>query len=144
MLTLDHYRARVRRLERHYFAEVFDPGAAVPEDWAKILAADLRKPVFHITHAAAISRRLRRNYCWMFAILLLAWTIKITSSKLQKDGVQFEFVQSFQEMLANAALGPLPGGLVISVIALFYAWIAFATLRSWAGSGELAHGDVHV
>ena len=140
----DVYRARVRRLERNYFAEVFDPDAAVREDWAKALAADLRKPVFHISHGAAISRRLRRNYCWMFAILLLAWSIKITSSKLAKEGVQFEFVQSFQEILANAALGPIPGWLIVLAVALFYCWVVFTTLRARAGSGELAHGEVHV
>ena len=140
----DVYRARVRRLERNYFAQIFDPTGVVPGDWAMAIAADLRKPVFIISYSAAISRRLRRNYCWMFAILLLAWVIKITSSKLQKEGVQFEFVQSLQEILANAALGPIPGWAVVSAVALFYIWIAATSLRPKAGSGELAHGDVHV
>ena len=127
-----------------YFAQVFDPSGIVPDDWAMAIATDLRKPVFIISYGVAISRRLRRNYCWMFAILLLAWVIKITSSKLQKEGVQFEFVQSLQEIIANAGLGPIPGWAVISAVAPFYAWIAWTSLRPKAGSGELAHGDVHV
>jgi len=140
----DVYRARVRRLERNYFAQVFDPSGIVPDDWPLAIAADLRKPVFNLSYGVAISRRLRRNYCWMFAILLLAWVIKITSSKLQKEGVQFEFVQSSREILANAALGPIPGWAVTLAVVLFYAWIVWTSLRPKAGSGELAHGDVHV
>ena len=140
----DVYRARVRRLERNYFAQVFDPAGIVPDDWPLALAADLRKPVFNLSYGVAISRRLRRNYCWMFAILLLAWVIKITSSKLQKEGVQFEFVQSLRDILANAALGPIPGWAVVSAVTLFYVWIVWTSLRPKSGSGELAHGDVHV
>jgi uncharacterized membrane protein len=140
----DVYRARVRRLERNYFARVFDADTIVSEDWAKALAADLGKPAFNISQGAAVSRRLRRNYCWMFLILLLAWVLKISSSKLQKEGVQFEFAQSLQEILNNAGLGPAPGWAIILAVAFFYAWIAYATLRPSAASGELAHGEVHV
>jgi uncharacterized membrane protein len=140
----DVYRARVRRLERNYFAQVF---AAVPDvtgDWARILAEDLRKPLFHTTRMSALSRRLRRNYIWMYLILLLAWVLKISSPKLQQEGVPFDFMQSMREVVQNASLGPIPGSVVIASVALFYAWLAFATLRQAEPSGELAHGDVHV
>src|SRR4051812_14679949 len=66
----DVYRARVRRLERYYFAPFFDPSTAPEHDWARVLGEDLRAPRFLIGHRAAMARRLRRNYLWMFLILL--------------------------------------------------------------------------
>src|SRR6478609_649111 len=42
----DVYRARVRRLERNYYAKLFDPGVAAEENWQRIMAADLLAPTF--------------------------------------------------------------------------------------------------
>jgi uncharacterized membrane protein len=91
-----------------------------------------------------MSRRLRRNYGWMFLILLLAWLVKITSPKLQPAASASEFAFSFRDVLDNAALGPLPGWLVMGVVAAFYGWIAYAIRRRYEHAGELAHGEVHV
>lgn len=140
----DVYRARVRRLERNYFAQVFSAGPLPSADWMRALAEDLRKPQFHTTRMSALSRRLRRNYIWMYLILLLAWVLKITSPKLQQEGVAFDFIQSLRDIVQSASLGPIPGLAVIVVVALFYGWLVFVTLRSTDASGELAHGDVHV
>ena len=90
-----------------------------------------------------MSRRLRRNYGWMFLILLAAWVLKITSPKLQPGGAPAEFALSPFEWLGNAAIGPLPGWLVAAVVAAFYGWIVQATFRRYAG-GELGDGGVHV
>ena len=62
----DVYRARVRRLERNYYAEVFSPTRELEKNWMRTLSDDLRNPLFLISRGQAISRRLRRNYCWMF------------------------------------------------------------------------------
>ena len=140
----DVYRARVRMLERNYFAQAFSAVPGIAPDWARFLAEDLRRPQFHTTHMSALSRRLRRNYIWMYLILLLAWVLKISSSKLQQEGAPFDFMQSMRDVIQNASLGPIPGSIVIIAVVLFYAWLAFATLRRSAASGELVHGDVHV
>jgi uncharacterized membrane protein len=140
----DVYRARVRRLERHYYAQVFSPTAEAEGDWMHFLSEDLRKPVFLISRGQAISRRLRRNYCWMFLILLVAWLLKITSPKLKPDGAPAEFVYSLSEWARNAAIGPLPGWVMIMAVGSFYCWILYAALRRYKGEGELAIGDVHV
>ena len=50
---------------------------------------------------------------------------------------------SIEAILANAALGPLPGWLVILVVALFYAWLAWSAFRPLPGSPEFGEGDVH-
>src|SRR5690606_16854323 len=73
-------RGLVRRLERQYFAAVLAP-LSEPEpdpDWARWLAADLRVPRFRISMGGALTRRLKRNYIWMYLILLLSWAVKIT------------------------------------------------------------------
>lgn len=140
----DVYRSRVRRLERNYYAQLFAPGPAPEDEWLSALGDDLRRPLFLIGRAQAMARRLRRNYCWMFLILLTAWLLKIASPKLQPGGAQTEFVISPRQWLDNAAIGPLPGWLVLVLVAAFYGWMLTVTYRPRAGKGELAHGEVHV
>ncbi|TGD99816.1 DUF2270 domain-containing protein [Methylobacterium nonmethylotrophicum] len=144
----DVYRTRVRRLERHYYAEVFAQEAPPDPGWARLIADDLRRPTFHISLREAFGRRLRRNYGWMFAILLLAWVLKITSARLQETGPRppeagtAETAHALPEILAGAGLGPLPGWLVLACVALFYAWLLAAGLR--AGRRDETDGAVHV
>ena len=104
----DVYRSRVRRLERNYFASVFSPAPDAEDAWTQSMADDLRRPVFSISLTEAMSRRLRRDYFWMFFVLLAAWLLT-TSAKLQTSGRDTELVHSASEWLGNAALGPLPG-----------------------------------
>jgi uncharacterized membrane protein len=140
----DVYRARVRRLERNYFAQVLAPVNEVDNEWARAVGDDLRRPLFQISLGEAMSRRLRRNYCWIFLILLAAWLLKITSHMPQSPSTESGLVPWLRESLGDAALGPLPGWLVVIIVGAFYAWLLYATLRRYAGAGELAHGDVHV
>jgi uncharacterized membrane protein len=140
----DVYRARVRRLERNYYAQILAPVAEAEEGWVRTLGEDLRRPVFLIGPREAMARRLRRNYGWLFLILLLAWAIKITSAKLQPGAGLAEFAFSFSDVLANAAFGPLPGWLVLAAVASFYAWLLFLATRRFEREGELAYGTVHV
>jgi uncharacterized membrane protein len=139
----DVYRIRVRMIERYYLAPVFMASRANDEHWAQTLGRDLREPRFLMSLSAAISRRLRRNYVWMFLILLLAWILKISSPKLQAHGTRMEAI-TFAGIVENAALGPIPGWAVITCIFLFFVWIAYACFNSPKHTGELVHGDVHV
>ncbi|ASQ45933.1 DUF2270 domain-containing protein [Legionella clemsonensis] len=140
----DVYRGRVRLIERHYFAPMFTAARSIAEHWTDILGQDLREPRFHISLRMAISRRLRRNYVWMFLILLMAWILKISSPKLQVIGVRQEMTMSFGEIVKNAALGPIPGWAVLACVAMFFGWLTYACLLTPKSTGELAHGDVHV
>jgi uncharacterized membrane protein len=140
----DVYRGRVRSLERNYYAQILAPVPDQDVNWTQKLGEDLRRPQFLMKRREAIGRRLRRNYCWMFLILLLAWVIKITSAKLQPGLGDAEFAFSFREVLKNAALGPLPGWMVVSVVVAFYAWLTYCAFRPYERVGEHAHGDVHV
>ncbi|PVE24930.1 hypothetical protein DC522_08400 [Microvirga sp. KLBC 81] len=140
----DVYRNRVRRMERNYYAQIFSPEDGTTDDWIHKLGDDLRKPLFLIGLNEAISRRLRRNYCWMFLILLLAWLVKTTFIRMQDSAMEAHIVTSVGEWVRNAAVGPVPGWAVIVAVTIFYGWILYASLRQPKGEGELAFGNVHV
>ena len=141
----DVYRARVRQLERFYFAEILNPRGQLDLDWAAPIAKSLRKPEFLISYRDAACRRLRRNYCWLYFILLLAWALKISSSALQRPATAGkDMALAVEHVVANAALGPIPGGVVLVVVALFYAGIVYCSLKVEESDSELAHGSVHV
>jgi uncharacterized membrane protein len=72
----------VRRLERNYFASIFSPTRAADDEWMRRMADDLQPPAFSISLTEAMSRRLRRNYFWMFIVVLAAWLLKTASGKL--------------------------------------------------------------
>jgi uncharacterized membrane protein len=48
------------------------------------------------------------------------------------------------EAVHNAALGPLPGWLIVGVVSVFYAALLATAYLTSDDDGELAHGDVHV
>jgi uncharacterized membrane protein len=141
----DVYRTRVRQLERNYFGEIFAPRSDPSANWLQQLGEGLRKPQFLISHREAFARRLRRNYLFMYAILLLAWILKISTPSLQAEGeTRVAFAQSFAEAIGHASLGPLPGWLVVLLIAAFYLWLVFVAFFTHEDAGESAHGNVHV
>lgn len=140
----DVYRARVRLLERQYFAQMLAPLPMPDLGWMQPLAEDLRAPKFGISLADAASGRLRRNYIWMYLIVLLAWVLKITSVKLQADSPTDSRLQPLYRIIDNAALGPVPGWGVVIVIIAGYAGLAYMVLRRRHRSAETLHGEVHV
>lgn len=139
----DVYRARVRQLERHYFARILAPEPD-SDGWNAVLAASLRNPCFLISQRIAVSRRLSRNYIWMFLILLLAWMLKLSSPRIQAEGRLDETVLSLPALVSNAAIGPVPGWVVVGCVAIFYVVLIAAILTGRTRKGELSHGDVHM
>lgn len=140
----DVYRTRVRRLERGYYAQFLAPRHDADPDWAVRLAEDLRTPRFLISLPAAMSRRLRRNYFWMFLVLLAAWALKVSSARLVLEEVAVDPAKPVPGVIQNLAFGPVPGWLVLALVCAFYAFLAWLTFRERDKSGELAHGEVHV
>src|SRR5262245_30162928 len=138
----DVYRSRVRQMERNYYAQMLAPTEKIDAEWVRRLGEDLRAPLFLISLRTAMTRRLRRNYCWIFLILLLAWVVKITSQLPQTVEASVN-LHTVEETVANAALGPAPGWLIIVIVAIFYAWVVYATMRKHQRAGELMHGEVH-
>jgi uncharacterized membrane protein len=141
----DVYRSRVRLVERNYYARIFSPGETIdPAHWMNKLGDDLRLPRFSLSHNEAMARRLRRNYVWLFLILLLAWILKTTTSSLQPNGGQLQLIHSTSELFSNAAIGYVPGWLVFVALLAFYGWLAYLIIKHREKPGELAYGEVHV
>lgn len=140
----DVYRARVRQIEKKFFAEFLQPRGDLSPDWGAAIASSLRKPQFLINYRDAVCRRLRRNYSWMYLILLLAWALKISSSTMTETASSFDVALSLQRVLKNAALGPIPGGAVLVIVTIVYGLIMAAVLHKDQSEGERVRGEAHV
>lgn len=132
----DVYRMRVRQFERHYFGQLFGPETqSGPEPWLLMLAQDLRHPKFRISFWRAMGRRLRRNYIWMFLILLMAWLLKIASPDLQA-GVHLDPIRPFAILIEQASTGPMPGWLMVTTVAVIYAGLLYTTYCTHERGGD--------
>lgn len=142
----DVYRTRVRLIERNYYAQIFSPekGAPMQEDWMVEIGETLRRPKFTISLEEALARRLKRNYIWMFLVILSAWVLKTSSEMLQFRGSASEFFQSTGTVFNNANLGGFPGWLVIIGVIAFYSRMFYVMFKYDKPKGELVHGEVHV
>jgi uncharacterized membrane protein len=135
------YRARVRLLEREYFAAMFAPESIGGRVALNELSEDLRAPRFTVTLTQAISRRLRRNYLWIFLVVLLAWLVKTTSFIAEGHP---RLVHSVNEFLGNTAIAGIPGVVVVLGVVALYVWLTFVGLRYDLDEDELGPGQVHV
>ncbi|HKY26927.1 MAG TPA: DUF2270 domain-containing protein [Pyrinomonadaceae bacterium] len=127
------WSSRVRVMETGYFAQLLAP-ENMPSDeaWAQHLAADLITPHFTISEFEAIGRRLRRNYLWIFALLALAWNLKVYLHPFP--------AANFNVFIARAQVGIVPGWIVFVVGVLFNAAIAIfaiGTVRLREATGEV-------
>lgn len=119
------WRARCRWMETHFYAPMLEDGDLRTEDgWQRTLAQDYLAPRYHIGFWRALGRRLRRNYVWILLIQTVAYVSKIIIHPTPAT--------SFAELLDRAAIGPIPGALVLACGILYnLAWIgtALVTLR---------------
>ena len=119
------WRARARLLETDFYAPMIEgEGVRLNSDWTELLANDYRDPRYHISFARAIGRRLRRTYGWIFVIQAIAYYGKLAIHPTPLTTVA--------DLWERAAIGPIPGELVIAAGVLFHggwAVIALATLR---------------
>jgi len=119
------WRARARLLETDFYAPMITGnGVRVDSGWTNLLAQDYIDPRYHISFARAIGRRLRRTYAWIFVIQAIAYYGKLA--------IHPEPLINLAELWERAAIGPIPGGLVIAAGVLFHGgWAVFAliTLR---------------
>jgi uncharacterized membrane protein len=126
-------RHRVQLLEHFFYAEVL--GATPNPRWIRQLLEALQNPGLTVNRLGALGWRLRRNYLWIFAVVLLAWL-----SKLHTSGTP---TWAPSELAARAAIGGIPAWLVIALVGTFYvylAMIAVAAQRIYPlGDDEVRH-----
>ena len=128
----DFWRMRAHVLEVQFFGPILrGEGVQTENGWNEILYQDYKAPNLHISYLEAIGRRLRNNYCWIFAIQVTAYLGKLLTV--------LEPVASLHELFVRAAIGPIPGQLVLLAGLVFHAtWITIAmvTYRSRRGAGR--------
>src|SRR5437879_12546055 len=74
----DAFRARVRMLEAHFLVPmVMENRDLLQGEWKKLVCEDRILPCFKIIKLEAICRRLKRNYVFIFILILVAWVTKI-------------------------------------------------------------------
>jgi uncharacterized membrane protein len=74
----DAFRGRVRMLESHFIVPMITQSPKMLDgEWRRLVCEDLILPSFKISKLEAVGRRLKRNYVFVFAIIMVAWTVKI-------------------------------------------------------------------
>jgi uncharacterized membrane protein len=74
----DAFRARVRMLEAHFLVPIVAQNTKLLQgEWQRLVCEDLLLPSFKISKFEAVGRRLKRNYGFIFVIILVAWVTKI-------------------------------------------------------------------
>jgi uncharacterized membrane protein len=108
-----HYevsRFRVQLLERGYLTDALTGNTAWP--WLDSLLDHLRAPRPPLDAWAAIGWRLRRNYLWIYLVMLLSWLFKLALAATPTG---------IGEVLTRAGTVLLPGWIVITAVVVFYA-----------------------
>jgi len=103
-------RYRVLLLERYFYPEVLGDGSSL--GWRVALIEALRTPYSYppVGELGALGWRLRRNYLWIYAAVLLTWI-----AKLELAGAPSA------DLIAGAAIGRLPGFVVWALVVVGYA-----------------------
>jgi uncharacterized membrane protein len=116
------WRARARLLETDFYAPMLrGEGVQFDSGWTTLLAHDYVAPRYHIGFARAIGRRLRRTYGWIFVIQAIAYYGKLA--------IHPAALTNLAELWERAAIGPIPGAIVVAAGVLFHGgWAAFALI----------------
>ncbi len=127
------YRARVRMIEENFYLPLIRRSLVSPkEEWRESVARDLDVPTFKVTKLEALLFRLRRNYIWLYYMVLITWVVKLFIHPAPAT--------SPSEVYARAGIGPLHPALVVAGMVVFYGAITaslFTTLGRRAAEDEI-------
>jgi uncharacterized membrane protein len=124
------YRARVRMIEENFLIPIVTRQLESPMgSWREMLAMDLDLPKYKTTMLQAIGHRLRRNYAWIFLIVLGGWLVKIM--------IHPRVAESWEEFWSRMAVGHIPPILIVLT------WVVFAVMIGSAMwyARKLARGE---
>ena len=106
----DAFHARVRMLEAHFLVPMVMQRREILEgDWRRLVAEDLLIPAFKIGALEAVGWRLKRNYVFIYGIILTAWLAKVFLHAPQP-------IDSVSAMYAALAVGQIPAWVVAIVM----------------------------
>lgn len=134
----DAFRARVRMIEAHFLVPmVTENHNLLQGEWKKLVAEDLILPSFKIGKLEAVGRRLKRNYVFIFILILIAWVMKI----FLHARPPIDSVGTFYHALR---VGNIPSWLVaIIFVGTFGSVIGITIYVSRNTSGEIAEFGSH-
>lgn len=129
----DIWRTRVRILETGMYGPMLrGEGVRIDNGWNQELARDYEKLRFHISFLEAVGRRLRRNYLFIFSIQAVSYVAKICVHPIP--------IGSLHELWQHAAIGPIPGQVVLILGLVFHAGLI--ALAVFTLKGQRAVGRV--
>ncbi len=134
----DAFRARIRMLEAHFLVPmVMENRDLLQGEWKKLVCEDLILPCFKISKLEAIGRRLKRNYVFIFILILVAWITKI----FLHAPTAMDSPVSFYHALR---VGHIPSWLVALVfVGTFVSVISITIYVSKKSSGEISEFGTH-
>lgn len=126
----DAFRARVRMLEAHFYAPLVKQDIKMLEgDWRDLLCEDLLIPTFKMSASEAVGRRLKRNYIWLYAVLLGAWVEKLFLHAPAPIRSWSDFVDAIGQSL-------LPGWVLLLFLVVFYGFLVGLLVHTIRKSSE--------
>ncbi len=123
---------RIRLMETDFYASMLVPPFQPSQEWAESLAESLLLPSFPISMLEALGRRLRRNYLPIYIILASGWFAHTYLFPTP--------VSTFNEFLQRAAVGPIPGHIMLILGAVFHFMLlllAVGTIGMTNATGEV-------
>jgi uncharacterized membrane protein len=122
----DLWSSWLRLLETEYLAPILQDNCVTASDtWQELIVRDLGYPHFKATLWRMAQRRLRDHYLAIYLFLLLSWLLKLLLHPL---GAGQCVNESF---VCHATVGPIPGGLVMTIVGCFYLALATITLLGY-------------
>jgi uncharacterized membrane protein len=122
----DLWSSWLRLLETEYLAPILQDNCVTASDtWQELIVRDLGYPHFKSTTWRMVQRRLRDHYMAIYLFLLFAWLLK-----LLQPGVDAGTCDTF---VCHAAVGPIPGGLILGIVSCFYLVLGVTTLMGYSG-----------
>jgi len=134
----DAFRARIRMLEAHFLVPmVMENRDLLQGEWKKLVCEDLILPCFKISKLEAIGRRLKRNYVFIFILILVAWVTKIFLHAPMAMDSPLSFYHALR-------VGHIPSWLVAFVLVGTFASVISITIYvSKKSSGEISEFGTH-
>ncbi len=134
----DAFRARIRMLEAHFLVPmVMENRDLLQGEWKKLVCEDLILPCFKISKLEAVGRRLKRNYVFIFILILVAWVTKIFLHAPKAMGSPLDFYRAL-------SVGHIPSWLVAFVFTGTFAIVIAITIYvSKKSSGEISEFGTH-
>lgn len=107
----DAFRGRVRMLEAHFLvAMVSRNPSLLSGEWERLVCEDLILPSFKISKLEAVGRRLKRNYVFIIAVIIVAWMTKLFMHAKPP-------IHSWSAFYQALGVGELPGWFVGAILA---------------------------